>query len=139
MNRQRGHPRWLSVTLWALAIGHAANGGWMYLAPANWFSVVPGVIDTGPYNAHLVRDVGAAYLTVAAACLMAALKPAISRDMLLVAAVFAGLHGGLHLWEIATARVPVAHWLQDLPGVLMPTLLMVWLAWYAGYGPRGKS
>ena len=47
---------------WALPVLLAANGLFMLLAPHAWYPAVPGVTETGPYNPHFVRDIGAAYL-----------------------------------------------------------------------------
>ena len=47
---------------WLLGLGLVANGLVMLTVPAIWYARVPGVVDTGPFNAHFVRDIGAAYL-----------------------------------------------------------------------------
>ena len=45
-----------------LALILAGNGVMMLLAPLPWYDAVPGVVATGPFNPHFVRDIGAAYL-----------------------------------------------------------------------------
>ena len=47
---------------WFFVIAFGANGLSMLLFPETWFNTIPGVTATGPFNAHFVRDVGAAYL-----------------------------------------------------------------------------
>lgn len=47
-------------------------GGWAYFAPQSFYDSFPGVLGSwvsvdGPFNEHLVRDVGAMYLALAAA------------------------------------------------------------------------
>ena len=47
-------------------------GGWAYFAPQSFYDSFPGVLGSwvsvdGPYNEHLIRDVGAMYLALAAA------------------------------------------------------------------------
>ncbi|WP_341955840.1 hypothetical protein [Microbacterium sp. LWH13-1.2] len=47
-------------------------GGWAYLAPLSFYESFPGVLGAwvsvdGPFNEHLIRDVGAMYLALAAA------------------------------------------------------------------------
>jgi hypothetical protein len=51
----------------ALAVMLAANGAVMLAAGRWWYGAVPGVSETGPYNPHFVKDIGAAYLVVGAA------------------------------------------------------------------------
>ena len=51
-------------------------GAWALLAPRSFYDSFPGigsgwVHPSGPYNEHLVTDVGAAYLALAAASLLA--------------------------------------------------------------------
>src|SRR5262249_36111916 len=45
-----------------LGLGLAANGLTMLAVPVNWYAMVPGVADTGPFNPHFVRDIGVAYV-----------------------------------------------------------------------------
>jgi hypothetical protein len=45
----------------------AANGLAMLYDPAGWYGVVPGVPDTGPLNAHFVRDIGCTYVVAGGA------------------------------------------------------------------------
>lgn len=47
-------------------------GGWAYFASVGFYDSFPGVLGSwvsvdGPYNEHLIRDVGAMYLALAAA------------------------------------------------------------------------
>jgi len=54
-----------------LAIGFglllAANGFLMLFDPAQWYAMVPGVPETGAFNPHFVRDIGAAYVVAGVA------------------------------------------------------------------------
>ncbi len=48
-----------------LAIANIANGLWMLAAPAGWFADLPAAVpDTGPFNAHFVRDLGVVFIGV---------------------------------------------------------------------------
>jgi hypothetical protein len=38
------------------------NGSMMLWASPTWYARVPGASETGPYNAHFVEDIGAAFL-----------------------------------------------------------------------------
>jgi hypothetical protein len=54
-----------------LGAGGAATGMWAYVAPRHWYHNFPGfgmswLPQLGPYNEHLVKDVGAMFLAMAA-------------------------------------------------------------------------
>ncbi len=121
--RQGQLATWTLLVLGALA---AANGVVMLAAPEPWFVRVAA--DTGPFNIHLVRDVGAAYLTSGLAAVWAARIPAWRAPLALAAALFQGLHGAIHLFEVASGVQPASHLLDDFPGVYLPTLLFVIVA-----------
>lgn len=80
-------------------------GGWASFAPASFYDSFPGVLGQwvatdGPYNEHLVRDVGAFYLALGAASVagFAWRSAAVTRLLGLAWTVF----GALHLWYHAT-------------------------------------
>ena len=59
-----------------LALSAALVGPWAYFAPENWYATFPGfghhwLPVLGPYNEHLVKDVGAMYLGLLALSLAA--------------------------------------------------------------------
>jgi hypothetical protein len=54
-----------------LGAGGAATGAWAYAAPRHWYDNFPGfgmswLPPLGPFNEHLVKDVGAMFLAMAA-------------------------------------------------------------------------
>src|SRR5215472_2018283 len=53
-----------------LGIGLGLNALLMLAVPAAWYAAVPGVTQTGPFNPHFVRDIGAAYLVTGAALIL---------------------------------------------------------------------
>ncbi|MFY9531958.1 MAG: hypothetical protein WBC04_01460 [Candidatus Acidiferrales bacterium] len=122
---------------WVFGILSAANGLWMILSPGGWFYGLPaGVPDTGPLNAHFVRDVGAAYLTFGIAFCLAAPHALRHRGVVLTATVFYVLHALFHVFDLATGRLGPHHWLLDLPGVFLPAIiLLVFCAprWWSAY------
>lgn len=78
-------------------------GGWASFAPASFFDSFPGVLGQwvatdGPYNEHLVRDVGAMYLALGAASVAGLVwrSPAVTRVLGLAWTVFGALHLGYH-------------------------------------------
>jgi uncharacterized protein YjeT (DUF2065 family) len=113
---------------YALGAILAVNGLFMLAAPAAWYGVVPGVIETGPFNPHFVRDIGAAYLACGAALAWAAGRAA-ARPAATFAALFLAIHAAVHLWDALAGRETWSQLLVDLPGVFAPPALAVWLAW----------
>ncbi|WP_213816160.1 hypothetical protein [Glaciihabitans sp. dw_435] len=67
------------IYLWITSIIGAVVGVWAAFLPLEFYDAFPGlglgpwVAIDGPYNEHLVRDVGALYLALAAAGIYAAL------------------------------------------------------------------
>jgi hypothetical protein len=76
--------RYLLVFLFVTAL---AVGLWAYLAPMSWYGTFPGfgrrwLTPLGPFNEHLVKDVGAMFLalgTLSAVALTAAANDAVVR------------------------------------------------------------
>jgi hypothetical protein len=115
--------RWI---LLLLGIGGAVNGLIMLFGPEPWFARVAA--DTGPFNVHLVQDVGAAYLTSGIASLWAARAPAWRVPLATSAALFLGIHGLIHVVEVLRGVQPPVHLLEDFPGVYLPALLLAGIA-----------
>jgi uncharacterized protein YjeT (DUF2065 family) len=112
--------------LLALGVGLLLNGLAMLLAPAPWFARIAA--DTGAFNPHLVRDVGGAYAASGIAALWAARAPAWRAPLAAIAALFHGLHGAIHVFDVLAGAQPPLHLLEDVPGVYLPTLALVVIA-----------
>jgi hypothetical protein len=110
-----------------LGISLAANGLIMLMVPAEWYAAVPGVTESGPLNAHFVRDIGTAYLVCGGAFGWFALRPA-ARPAALAGAAFLSLHAIVHLWDAAAGREHAHQLVIDLPMIFLPALLAVWIA-----------
>jgi hypothetical protein len=98
----------------------------MLAAPAAWYMAVPGVAETGPFNPHFVRDIGAAYLAAGAPLLGLAIYPA-ARAAAQAGAAFLTLHALVHIWDAAAGREHVHQLLVDLPAVFLPPVLAIWI------------
>jgi hypothetical protein len=109
-----------------LGAGLAVNGAVMMLAAEPWYRAIAA--ETGPFNAHFVRDIGAAYLASAIALLWGMQRPAYRGPLAAVAGIFLGLHALTHLIEAASGVTSPAHVLEDFPGVHLPALVICWLA-----------
>lgn len=129
----RGFAYWALLLLGALALG---NGLIMGIAPEPWFVRIAA--DTGPLNFHLVRDVGAAYATSGIAALWAARAPLFRGPLALTAALFQGLHGAIHVFDVLAGTQPASHLLEDFPGVYLPALLLIGIALHALRRPALK-
>jgi hypothetical protein len=111
---------------WIFGLTNVVNGLWMMLAPAAWYRGLPaGVPDTGPLNVHFVRDIGAAFFTIGVAFVATAPSAPRRRGVVLAAALFFVLHALVHVADLMSARLPLDHWLIDIPGVFLPALVLV--------------
>jgi hypothetical protein len=102
-----------------------ANALVQLAAPFWWYGVVPGAPATGPFNAHFVRDVGAAYLMTAAGLAVFAWRPAAGGLGLAMAAGFLTVHAAIHVFDAVCGPRLAADVLRDLPGVYLPALITV--------------
>ena len=126
MDLKQTPPRRLIAALLALTMG--ANGVAMLAAGRWWYGAVPGVPMTGPFNPHFVKDIGAAYLVVGVAFGWLAARPTpAARGASVAAALFLGLHAGVHLTDAIGDPACLADLARDFPGVLLPALLAAWL------------
>ena len=115
---------------WVLGCGLGANGVWMLASPDSWYRGIPGVVGTGPANAHFIRDIGCAYL-VAGVSLFWLVSSKRSWPAALAAGIFLVLHALVHVWDTVAARESAHQLLVDLPTVAAPGLVVLWLAWSA--------
>jgi hypothetical protein len=104
----RNREEWLRALLGTTGVVNMAVGAWAEIAPHGWYRTFPGaghhwVSAVGPYDEHLVRDVGASLLALGLLMLWTALAPRASvlRPALVSVLVFSVLHFGYHAaaWE----------------------------------------
>lgn len=126
---------WLSgLLLVVLAAFTAITGALAFVDPRGFFDAVAS--DTGSFNAHLMRDVGSAFLTASLALALAWRLPASRLPLCVVATTFLVLHAAAHVWDIATGALSTAHWHQDAPGVFLPAALALVLCGWLVAGAR---
>ncbi len=127
MKKPDTYDRIAQVLLAIAAVVALLNGGFMLFDPYGWYQAVPTVKFTGPPNQHFIRDIGLAYVSCAAVLVWASSYPSGRWLAAVVGGLWLSLHGGLHIWEVATGIcAPNVFW-RDAPGVLGPPLL-VWVA-----------
>ncbi|WP_374472581.1 hypothetical protein [Phenylobacterium sp.] len=110
-----------------LAAIFIANGLAMLLAGHWWYGAVPGAPQTGPYNPHFVRDIGAAYLVAAAGLAWFAWRPLEGWPAAAMAAAFLTLHACVHVYDATCGVTPWRDVVRDLAGVYLPALLALGL------------
>ena len=116
------------IAAWIVGLGLIANGLTMLAIPDAWYASVPSVAQTGPFNPHFVRDIGAAYLVTGAALVWFAIDHA-AWPAAQAGAAFLVIHALVHLWDAAAGREHVHQLLVDLPTVFLPPALAIWIAW----------
>jgi hypothetical protein len=120
-----------------LALFCLANGVAMLLAPARWYAAVPGVILTGGYNGHFIRDIGIVYLLTGLALTTGAVRPAHRPLLWGLAAAWLGAHALFHLAEVAAGICGPDAIPRDFVGVTLPALVALGLVIFAGF--RGRT
>jgi hypothetical protein len=123
----------MSALLWIFAVANVANGLWMLFDPAGWYVGLPAAVpDTGPFNPHLVRDVGVAYSVCGIGFGWCAQNLERALPVFVGITLFYGGHAITHVADIVEGRLPPSHWLIDTPLVFAPTIVLVvmgtWLA-----------
>jgi hypothetical protein len=127
-----------------LTLSAAYVGGWASLSPRGFYDAFPGlnrvwVSVDGPFNEHLVRDVGGLYLGLAVAGVLALLWRDGRSFVMLGAAwsVFSVLHLGYHLGHLG----PLASTLDKAgeAGSLTVTLLLALALLLPGRDRKGTA
>jgi hypothetical protein len=124
-----------SVILASLILGlaHIGLGLYLLLAPESFYVTVPGVIHTGPFNPHFVRDIGCAFVVVGGGFIWFALD-ARGWAAALAGAGFLSMHALMHVLDGIAGRESVDHLLFDLPVLGGIAVAALWTAW-----PRNSS
>jgi len=91
---------WTRIVLVYLSLQSVVLGIWALAAPRSFYDDFPGsgrswISVDGPYNEHLVRDVGALNLALLVLLVAAAWRP--TRELVTVAALAAVVWGAPHL------------------------------------------
>lgn len=115
-----------TIIRWILPVLLAANGLFMLVAPDAWYPAVPGVTETGPFNPHFVRDIGAAYLACAAGLGWWAARR--GAGAVIPVAVFLGLHMLVHIFDALSGHHAVSDIGRDFVGIYLPALIAIWIA-----------
>jgi hypothetical protein len=129
-----------TVLLAVIAIGYVGVGAWAALAPQSFYDDFPGgghhwVALDGPFNEHLVRDVGTLNLALAAVTIAALVRPTRYLAQVVAGAtlVYAAPHFLYHLFhlEVFDSGDQIALVGSLAITVIAPILLLVH-TWRAG-------
>jgi len=120
------------------AVFYLLNGVRMIADPQGFFDGTAGVSATGGYNLHFIVDIGFAFLVSAGA--MAAGVWLRRRSLILAGLAWPVLHAGFHLAGL-TMHGAVSHaaWVVETGGVILPALILVFLALRAPLGGLGTG
>jgi hypothetical protein len=131
------------LALWFLAAVALVVGVWAQFAPASFYSSFPGgrgwVAADGPYNEHLIRDVGG--LNLALMLITAAAARTMRPGLVRLAAGATLLYAVPHLAYHATHLEPygTADAVGNIAGLTLGVLLPLWLVISPGKAATGTS
>jgi hypothetical protein len=131
MNKSKKENGPLHIVLIGLATltGFAmfSNGAVMLADPWWWYSTVPGVGRTGPFNQHFIRDIAILYLAIGIAFITDAYRPNLRLAVWAPATLWLTGHAIFHVWEVATGICGPAYLASDFPAVSLPALIGIGL------------
>lgn len=138
------HRTWIRIALGYVAFIALQVGLWAQFAPRSFYDDYPGLGRTwvsvdGPYNEHLVRDVGGLYLALAVLVIAAAVT--LGRTLVMVAAGAALMtavpHTLYHLFnnELSTSNAILSIGGLALSAVIPAVLLVFAPRWLGDSGP----
>ena len=110
--------------LWLMGIVSIANGAWMVGHAWSWFTILPGVADTGAVNGHFIHDVVVVYALCGDAFIWCERNIAVARQVYVFVTLFFVLHALGHVGEILLGQLPPRHWWVDLPLIFAPAVLL---------------
>ena len=117
----------MRAVLVVLGVVQVASGALALVAPGTFYDEVGRY---GVENQHYVGDVGAFVLAFGIAVLIAAQRPAWRVPVLLVVALWSGLHAINHAFDVGDARSD-ARGIVDTLYIGLGALLYAYLAWAA--------
>lgn len=124
----------IRLGLVVLGLLHLVNGLFMLAAPAQWYAMVPGVVQSGPMNHHFILDIGLAF-AASGAGMIAAVRGGMKGAVLALAgATFPMLHAFLHVggWIMDGIPKDPKQIVSDAIGVMVISFLGIALAWMNG-------
>lgn len=119
-------PRWITALLYLFGVTYALNGAAMLFAPSAWFfQLVPGVPETGAFNAHLVMDGGTFYIPIGIALMVAARDAERHVAAVAIAAGATLLHALLHLYSHEAGLLSWRYVTTEIAAIYIPAALLI--------------
>ncbi|HML94540.1 MAG TPA: hypothetical protein PKC29_03815 [Thermodesulfobacteriota bacterium] len=109
----------------------SANGIFMLVAPSAWYDLVPGVVDTGFFNQHFIRDIGIIQLFLGLAFVIGMFSPRRRVGLWGAATLWLVAHAVFHFWEIAVGICSPSVIPRDFPAVTLPAIIGIVLTFRA--------
>lgn len=109
----------------------SGNGFVMLVAPLYWYEAVPGVVATGFFNQHFIRDIGFIYLLIGLGFGVGWFRPVHRVGLWGVATLWLGAHALFHFWEVAVGICGSSAIPRDFFGVTLPALVGIALTYWA--------
>ncbi|WP_461088397.1 hypothetical protein [Spirosoma gilvum] len=129
------HPRWVQVLLLYFMLANSVPGIWAFGWPHDFYSHFPGfghvwVAVDGPYNEHLVRDVGAFFLALTVLSSLALFAPHLvtARAVAISLLVFNVPHLWYHMGHLH--RLPIADQIGNVVTLSLSVILLIPLLLY---------
>jgi hypothetical protein len=94
------------ILLLLLGLFHLANGLHMLIAPLAWYGAVPGVAQTGPFNAHFILDIAMAFVASGAGLMLGARRGRDAALFAIAGATWPALHALIHVEGWVTHGFP---------------------------------
>jgi hypothetical protein len=116
--------RWIETVLVVVGVIQLLGGLEMLLWPSFWYHTVPGVPQTGPLNAQIVRDGGTFNVAIGLGLILAARRPRRYLPLIAVAAGADLLHASLRLLSYMKGLM-YGHATAEIIGVYIPTALLL--------------
>ncbi len=107
------------------------NGAFMLVAPKAWYELIPGVVGTGFFNAHFVRDIGIIQMFLGVLFVLGVKIGAARFEFWAAATLWLTAHAALHIWEVAVGICGASTLLRDFPAVSLPALIGMTLSVHA--------
>lgn len=121
-----------------LSISMFANGVFMMINPALWYTEVPGVARTGAFNQHFIRDIAILYMIIGGALLGGILRREYSVMLWGTTALWLSGHAVFHVWEVMVGLCGPETLIGDFPAVTLPALITLGLTTWAWRNPQIK-
>ena len=102
-----------------MGLAFAANGVAMLAASLAWYDTVPGVPQTGPFNPHFIKDIGAIYVMCGLGLAWFAARPAAGWAAMAAAAAWLTMHAAIHVYDATCGSTPLADVRRDFVGVYL--------------------